>query len=690
MMNEKLSKLLISLEPYGASIGIGIILGVGVVLGFALDGNDNVPAPFNRISSVIGWMYFAAWSMTFWPQIFVNWRRQSVVGMAIEFQVYNIPGFVGYTVYNACFYWNTKVQEEYKALHNGNPNNVQINDVFFAIHALIATLITLYQCLVYHRGTQTVSMTCWVLTGLSIFVCVVFYFMTLLWPTSQVYTMLNFLYLLSYIKLGVTLIKYTPQVYLNYQRESTEGYSIWGVLFDVLGGVLSIGQIIMDSATTDDWSAITGNPVKFALGLVVVFYDFVFMIQHFILYPCGEAVDIYILLMPSPTKPKSSSSKTTKAPSPPKAGKKDDKNAISLPKINTPKVATPKEPSNKGASKFEKMPSLEKNELILQTEAPSLSIPIEAQQNTTISDTILTPTENTPQQTLDSIVSSSDEVVKAEIIKNQNGNVVLKYEMYEELFPIVNGSTTMANIDDIYALTFVMPNCLVHLSKYDPTTKLAMESTGNLDLYVKEDPVGTYQELEADCTYYVYVEQEGEQLAKDQEKMRQVAATMDGKNWKPPNTTETYLIKRKMDVVAATSALEAFAKSSQTQQDYDANPLLEAIIQQIKMNGILRYDWQLVRVVYLFKLKCVLSLYSTFTISKEVENQRDLVLTKMEIQEEAPFTLQRLTEVLVAPMKYYKILRKLLNAVEKLLFVSSTLDQHTDTPSGFKAYIAKD
>ncbi|KDO35352.1 hypothetical protein SPRG_00201 [Saprolegnia parasitica CBS 223.65] len=275
-----LKRTLLALAPYGAPMGLAIILCVGLGLGFALDANANVPSPYNRISSVLGWMYFASWSLTFWPQIFVNWRRQSVVGMAIDFQVYNVPGFVGYAIYNACFYWNASVQDDYKALHGGHPNNVQINDVFFALHALAATLITLYQCAVYDRGNQGVSTTCWVLTSASICVCAAFYALVV-----------------AYIKLGVTLIKYTPQVYLNYTRESTDGYSIWGVLYDVLGGLLSIGQTVMDSATTDDWSAITGNPVKFALGLVVVFYDLVFMTQHYVLYPCGDAVDEMVSLL---------------------------------------------------------------------------------------------------------------------------------------------------------------------------------------------------------------------------------------------------------------------------------------------------------------------------------------------------------------------------------------------------------
>ena len=48
------------------------------------------------------------------------------------------------------------------------------------------------------------------------------------------------------------------------------------------------------------------------------------------------------------------------------------------------------------------------------------------------------------------------------------------------------------------------------------------------DLYIKEEPKGTFHGLEKDLTYYVYVEQEADQLARDQEKMRMIAMEMEG------------------------------------------------------------------------------------------------------------------------------------------------------------------
>jgi cystinosin len=96
--------------------------------------------------------------------------------------------------------------------------------------------------------------------------------------TLQVYT-------LSYVKLFITLVKYVPQLMTNYRNRSTQGWSIAQILLDFVGGILSIAQLGIDSYLQSDWSGITGNPVKLALGNVSIFFDIMFMTQHYILYP---------------------------------------------------------------------------------------------------------------------------------------------------------------------------------------------------------------------------------------------------------------------------------------------------------------------------------------------------------------------------------------------------------------------
>ncbi|KAG4048954.1 hypothetical protein PC123_g15746 [Phytophthora cactorum] len=108
---------------------------------------------------------------------------------------------------------------------------------------------------------------------------------------------------------------------------------------------------------------------------------------------------------------------------------------------------------------------------------------------------------------------------EAERIRKINGTGMVKliYESYDELFPIEDGSTNQANIDEVYCLSFVMPNCLVRLSRHPNPERFQREESGIFDSLVREGPRGTYHELEKDHTYYVVVEQEADQLRRDQE-----------------------------------------------------------------------------------------------------------------------------------------------------------------------------
>lgn len=93
------------------------------------------------------------------------------------------------------------------------------------------------------------------------------------------------------MKLVITVVKYVPQAWVNYKRKSTRGWNIVQILLDFTGGVLSLAQLVLDSAFQDDWSGITGNPIKFLLSNVSIFFDLLFMVQHYILYRDAENKD---------------------------------------------------------------------------------------------------------------------------------------------------------------------------------------------------------------------------------------------------------------------------------------------------------------------------------------------------------------------------------------------------------------
>lgn len=235
---------------------------------------------------VTGWIYFGAWSISFYPQIILNWQRKSVIGLNFDFLLLNIIGFFCYTIYNLLLYFDPIVQDIYIARHgNRSLIPVLLNDVIFSGHALFACLITAFQCFIYERGTQRISYTCRIWAS----ILLGFSSLSLLLALFSFFNWLDFINYLSYVKMGVTLSKYFPQAILNFKRKSTIGWSIGNVLLDATGGTMDIVQMILQAKNTADWSAFVGNPVKFGLGFVSIIFDVLFIIQHYVLYPHKES-----------------------------------------------------------------------------------------------------------------------------------------------------------------------------------------------------------------------------------------------------------------------------------------------------------------------------------------------------------------------------------------------------------------
>eukprot|EP01102_Stenamoeba_stenopodia_P005677 TRINITY_DN1641_c0_g1_i1.p1 TRINITY_DN1641_c0_g1~~TRINITY_DN1641_c0_g1_i1.p1 ORF type:complete len:293 (+),score=46.02 TRINITY_DN1641_c0_g1_i1:77-880(+) len=236
-------------------------------------------AAVDTISDIIGWIYFFAWSFSFYPQVYLNWKRKSVVGLSLDYQNYNLLGFFCYTVYNLTLYFSPLVQSQYVAKYGGGIP-VEVTDVTFAIHALVLTSITIFQCFIYEKKDQVISIPSIVLASLG---WISIYIISLLGLTDHV-TYLFVVYYFSYVKAGVTAVKYIPQAYMNFQRKSTVGWSIGNVLLDFTGGTFSFLQQFLLAINQGDWSLVYGNPAKLALSLLSVGFDLLFMFQHYVLY----------------------------------------------------------------------------------------------------------------------------------------------------------------------------------------------------------------------------------------------------------------------------------------------------------------------------------------------------------------------------------------------------------------------
>lgn len=97
------------------------------------------------------------------------------------------------------------------------------------------------------------------------------------------------------MKVAITLVKYIPQVYHNYKRKTTEGWSLENVMLDLTGGSLSFLQIFLDWLDEGKNQQFSSglNVAKFLLGLLSIIFDLIFLFQHYILYnPKHRAYEI--------------------------------------------------------------------------------------------------------------------------------------------------------------------------------------------------------------------------------------------------------------------------------------------------------------------------------------------------------------------------------------------------------------
>ncbi|GBG28292.1 Cystinosin [Hondaea fermentalgiana] len=285
-----------------STLGLVALVGVFIIglVTLAYAEHDNGPGKskngfWRALSWVIGWLYFVAWSVSFYPQLVLNYQRKSTEGLSYDFIWLNLLGFVAYSIFNVAFFSSSTVRESYRRAHDGEENLVRANDVFFALHATVVTGATLWQ--MYYCGYRRpkgrlVRPVVFAFIGLTSALTVVYLLAVLghgnpMWEqgsNSNFWTMLSWLYFVSYIKLVVSFVKYCPQVYLNYQRKSTQGWSIVNVSLDFTGGFLSFLQLFIDASLENDWSGIYGDPVKLGLSLLSLGFDIIFMIQHFVLY----------------------------------------------------------------------------------------------------------------------------------------------------------------------------------------------------------------------------------------------------------------------------------------------------------------------------------------------------------------------------------------------------------------------
>ncbi|KAK1318416.1 hypothetical protein QJS10_CPB04g01689 [Acorus calamus] len=237
--------------------------------------------PLEICYQTLGWIAFFSWSFSFYPQVILNYKRKSVVGLNFDFLVLNVTKHTSYLIYNVVLFFSPVVQRQYREKYGFDELiPVAANDVAFSMDAVLLTLFTLYQVIIYERGNQKVSKICMSISSVVWIIAIVCVILA-----SQSHSWLWLISVFNSIQVVMTAIKYIPQAWMNFRRKSTVGWSIGNILLDLLGGVMNFAQMGLQSIDQGTLVNFYGNIGKTLLSLEVVFFDLLFVIQHYILYP---------------------------------------------------------------------------------------------------------------------------------------------------------------------------------------------------------------------------------------------------------------------------------------------------------------------------------------------------------------------------------------------------------------------
>jgi len=136
------------------------------------------------IADIVGWGYFIAWTISFFPQIYENCRRKSAVGLSFDMVTYFMLSYIAYGIYNTVVFFDSDIQRQILG-HSHQSNPVKLVDFIYTAFGFLCQVIICVQCVMFERGSQTVhistKLVCFlVLLALAV-MSVVAYFKYLTW-----------------------------------------------------------------------------------------------------------------------------------------------------------------------------------------------------------------------------------------------------------------------------------------------------------------------------------------------------------------------------------------------------------------------------------------------------------------------------------------------------------------------------
>lgn len=117
------------------------------------------------VSQIIGWVYFLAWSISFYPQIITNFQRKSVTGLNFDFLALNFLGFILYGIFNVGMYYVPEIQVwNYINLQNENHQPFEFDNILikkkYEIGWVFKTISTWFESSAVERRIFRLACSC--------------------------------------------------------------------------------------------------------------------------------------------------------------------------------------------------------------------------------------------------------------------------------------------------------------------------------------------------------------------------------------------------------------------------------------------------------------------------------------------------------------------------------------------------
>ncbi|VEU20881.1 DEKNAAC101691 [Brettanomyces naardenensis] len=177
--------------------------------------------------------------------------------------------------------YNEQVQSQFEQAYGTRPV-LALSDLFYALHGVFVLLLLWSQCVLghplwgfqdrrrhrVHRVTQII---------LSLFII----FLVFNWFRRDLeFQLLSFSINLAYFKIGISCVKYIPQVIHNWKRKSMYGSSKAQIILDYTGSMFAVMEVLVKN-DKPVLEAIALNRGKYGLIVISMIFDTIFTGQFY-------------------------------------------------------------------------------------------------------------------------------------------------------------------------------------------------------------------------------------------------------------------------------------------------------------------------------------------------------------------------------------------------------------------------